>query len=197
MPYPGSFDSGLIARARNRRLAPEYDPARPISYFVSELLALARERGVGGPVAAHLVGANLHVRFPNRQIRNTAYGTLEAEPGVFGDFDVGDASFNVTAFPTGTLYEKCMAKLGDGKLVYIVTPSPLVYGTFLAAEHYGAGRIVVTSVEDFVSLSVDAMSEFAVDESKSQLKRLLVIYNQRVDDVETDKSLLIKLPSNL
>ena len=56
---------------------------------------------------------------------------------------------------------------------------------------------MVTSVEEFVGMTVDEMSEFATDQSKSQLKSLLETYNNRVSEVEADRSLLIKLPENL
>ena len=197
VPYHGNFDSGLIMGSCSQRLAPEHDPAHPISYFVSGLLALARERGVEEPVAVHLVGASLQVRFPNLRIRNTAQGSLEAEWRRIGDFAVGDTIFSVYVFPTRELFEQCIEGFDDGKQVYLVNPSPLVPGTFLAAEHFGAGRFVVTSVEDFVSLSVDTMGEFAVVRSNAQLKRLLEIYNQRVAEVEADKSLLIEMPKEL
>ena len=179
------------------QITPVFDRARPIWYFVNDLLALARERGVDGPVAEHLVGAKLQLRFPNRQVRNTSYSTADAQPCVFGGFDIGDTIFHVTVFPTPTLFEKCVENLNDGKMVYIVTSSFLVHGTFMAAEHYGAGRFVVTSVEEFVGMTVDAMGEFALDQSKSHLKSLLEIYNERVDAVEANKSLLIKLPQDL
>ena len=179
------------------QITPVFDRARPTWYFVNDLLALARERGVDGPVAEHLVGAKLQLRFPEHEVRNTSYSTVDAQPCVFGGFDIGDTIFHVTVFPTPTLFEKCVENLNDGKMVYIVTSSFLVHGTFMAAEHYGAGRFVVTSVEEFVGMTVDAMGEFALDQSKSQLKSLLETYNERVDEVEMDRSLLIKLPENL
>jgi hypothetical protein len=67
----------------------------------------------------------------------------------------------------------------------------------MAANRHEPGRIAVTSVEGFVSQNLDEMGEFAVGQSMLQLKNLLETYNNRVSAVETDKSLLIKLPSNL
>ena len=179
------------------QLAPKYDPARPIWYFVSDLLEMAHDRGADGPVAEYLVGAKLQLRFPEHEVRNTSYSTADAQPGVFGDFDVGDTVFHVTASPMPALYEKCVDNLNDGKMVYIVTLFSLVQATVMAANRHEPGRIAVTSAEGFVSQNLDELSEFTADESKSQLKSLLEIYNKRVDDVESDRSLLIKLPENL
>ena len=197
MLFRGKPDADLIAVRDSLQLSPAFNPARPTWYFVRDLLEIARVRGADEPVAAHLVGAKLQLRFPKHRIRNTSYSTADAQPCVFGGFDIGDTIFHVTVFPTPTLFERCVENLNDGKSVYIVTSSFLVHGTFMAAEHYGAGRFVVTSVEEFVGMTVDELSEFTADESKSQLKSLLEIYNKRVDDVESDRSLLIKLPENL
>ena len=181
----------------SQQLTPKYDPARPIWYFVSDLLDLARERGVDGPVAEYLVGAKLQLRFPNCQIRNSSYSTADVQTGELGDFDVGDTVFHVTVSPMPALYEKCVNNLNDGKSVYIVTLFPLVQATAMAVDRHRPGRIAVTSVEGFVSQNLDEMSKFTIDQSKSQLKNLLETYNKRVGEVEVDRSLLIKLPSNL
>ena len=181
----------------SQRLAPKYEPARPIWYFIRDLLEMARERGVDGPVAEYLVGAKLQLRFPNCQIRNSSYSTADVQTGEFGDFDVGDTVFHVTVSPMPTLYEKCVNNLNDGKAVYIVTLFPLVQATAMAVDRHKPGRIAVTSVEGFVSQNLDEMSKFTIDRSKSRLKSLLETYNRRVGDVEVDRSLLIKLPSNL
>lgn len=66
-----------------------------------------------------------------------------------------------------------------------------------AADRHGPARIAVTSVQGLASQNLDEMSEFTTEQSKSQLKNLLETYNHRVDAVETNKSLLIILPSNI
>ena len=114
-----------------------------------------------------------------------------------GDFDVGETVFHVTLSPMPALFKKCAESLEDGKSVYIVTLFRHVPGRFLAAAHYEPGRITVTSIEEFVSQILDGMSEFNAFQSKSRLVMLLEIYNERVDEVETDKSLLLELPGNL
>ena len=41
------------------------------------------------------------------------------------------------------------------------------------------------------------ISAFKKDNLSVQIKELVKIYNRRVDEVETDKSLMIELPTNL
>jgi len=65
------------------------------------------------------------------------------------------------------------------------------------AKISAAGKIEVSSIEAFVAQNLDELSEFTISESAHQMLRLLQIYNRRVDEAETDKSLLIEIPANL
>jgi len=58
-------------------------------------------------------------------------------------------------------------------------------------------QIAVESIESFVSQNIDEISGYKNDSLTLRLKDLIELYNQRVDEVETDKSLKIELPSNL
>jgi hypothetical protein len=57
--------------------------------------------------------------------------------------------------------------------------------------------IEVESIESFVAQNIFELSEFSSDLLPSQFRRLLEIYNQRVNAVEIDKSMLIQTPANL
>lgn len=59
------------------------------------------------------------------------------------------------------------------------------------------GRISVRSIEDFVSQNLDELFALSDGDLISGFRRLLEVYNERVDRVETDKSLLIEIPRNL
>ena len=56
------------------------------------------------------------------------------------------------------------------------------------------GRIAVESIETFVSQNLSELSEFGHRELLNTLAELLRLYNRRVDEVESDKSLLIQVP---
>jgi hypothetical protein len=65
------------------------------------------------------------------------------------------------------------------------------------AEEFAGKQIAVESLESFISQNLEEASVFTTDRLAAKLSALLQIYNLRVDDVETDKSLMIELPSNL
>ena len=65
------------------------------------------------------------------------------------------------------------------------------------AEEFCHGHIAVESLESFVSQNMDELSGFNGTLLKDKLGKLIHLYNQRVDAVEVDKSLMIELPSNI
>ena len=60
-----------------------------------------------------------------------------------------------------------------------------------------AGRIVVQSLEAFISQNIDELSRFSTSEVKKAFRQFLEIYNERVDAAETNKSMMIDIPANL
>jgi hypothetical protein len=164
---------------------------------VHTILANAKVNGKAGPVAEHLVGAKLALRFPHREIRNKPFSTSDVQAGFSGDFEIGNTAFHVTVAPMPELLEKCKANLERGLRVYLVVPDAQVVGTRQNVELVAAGRIAVESIESFVATNIDELSEFDGDKLKSGFRRLLETYNARADAVELDKSLLIDIPPNL
>jgi len=55
----------------------------------------------------------------------------------------------------------------------------------------------VVSIETFVSQNLEELSVFTTKGLVSGFRRLLETYNERVDRVETDKSMMIDIPRNL
>lgn len=60
-----------------------------------------------------------------------------------------------------------------------------------------AGRIAVEAIESFVGQNIEELSEFATNRLANGLRCLLETYNLRVNEVETDKSMLVDMPLNL
>jgi len=58
-------------------------------------------------------------------------------------------------------------------------------------------KIAVEGIESFVGNNVEELSEFSKDKLRDGFKRLFDKYNQRVDAVKDDKSLLLEIPHNL
>jgi len=82
------------------RLKPVYDASQSTRQFVHEVLVRAEETGRRGPVAQHLVGAKLEMRFPDQPIRIEAVSAADDQAGQAGDFQVGDTVFHVTVAPS-------------------------------------------------------------------------------------------------
>ena len=165
--------------------------------FIHAILRAARQSGNEGPVARHLLGASLQLAFPNIPISNDSYSTAVNQSGRQGDFHVGDTVFHVMVAPTLTVYERCKRVIDDGFGVYLLVPDRFEAGARQNAEITAPGQIPVQSIESFVAQTVDELSAFSMKKLIEGLRRLLETYNQRVDSIENDKSMLIEIPKNL
>lgn len=174
-----------------------YTPENSTWQAIHEILEQARLVGKEGPVAQYLVGAKLTLRLPNTDIRNDTYSTSDLQSGMPGDFLVRKTVFHVTVAPTTGHYEKCVANLSQGYRPYLIVPDRVLVGTRQNAESVAPGRISVRSIEDFVSQNLDELFALSEGDLIGGFRQLLEVYNERVDMVETDKSLLIEIPRNL
>ena len=181
------------------RLKLSYDPAMTTWQFISNLLELARRDGKAGPVAQHLVGAKLQLRFPNETIGRESYSTADKQLGRAGDFQVANTAFHVTVAPTLGLYDKCERNINASFRPYILVPYDRLVGVRqnIEGSSLGKGKIAVESIESFVSQNIEELSNFATNELADMLYQLLTEYNSRIDEAEADKSLLVEIPRNL
>ncbi|MBI5664522.1 MAG: DUF4928 family protein [Nitrospirae bacterium] len=192
------FLVGKVVEFHNRqRIKMIYDPAMSTWQNILELLSAARETGKEGPVAQHLVGAKLQLRFPDIEVSNESYSTADEQLGRPGDFYIGDTAFHVTVAPMGPVYEKCRENLENGYRVFLLVPERAQTGARQNAELMVPGRIAVESIESFVGQNIEELSYFSRDKLKNGFRRLLETYNNRVDEAEIDKSMLIEIPKNL
>ena len=181
-----------------QRLKITYTQAASTWHLIKSILDTADETGKAGPVAQHLVGAKLQLRFPDLNVMNEGYQTADQQTQRPGDFLLGDTAFHVTVAPMTGLYDKCGRNAAEGYKVYILVPDRRLQGARQNVELAGlADRVTVESLESFISQNVEELSSYMANTRKIRLIELLQIYNQRVDDVEYDKSLMIDLPNNL
>jgi hypothetical protein len=180
-----------------QRLEVSYEPSKSTWQFICELLEVARENGKDGPVAQYLVGAKLQLRFPQIKISNESFSTADSQLGRFGDFYIGNTVFHVTVSPMPALYEKCKRNLKEGLHAYLLVRDKDVIGTKQNAENTAPGQIAVESIEAFVSQNLDELATFSSQGRATELKKLLTMYNARVDAVDMNKSLMIEIPANL
>lgn len=174
-----------------------FNPALSTWHIVHNLLMEASTEGKAGYVAQHLVGAKLQLRFPSIKVSNEGGSTADMQTQRPGDFLIGHTAFHVTVAPMQPLFDKCRHNISQGFKPFLLVPDSKLIGTRQIAEQTSEQQITVESIESFVSQNINEISNFNKDMLITSFKNLVVIYNQRVDEAETDKSLMIELPSNL
>jgi len=195
------FQQYLVERIRDfhnrQKIKLVFDPKLSTWQIIYNLLKEAREEGKAGFVAQHLVGAKLQLRFPQISISNESVSTADLPTSRQGDFFIGNTVFHVTIAPMQAVFEKCLDNLSQGFKVYLLIPDAKLAAARQLGEQFCFGQIAVESLESFLSQNIDEISVFSDKNLKSSLISLIEIYNERVDAVEIDKSLMIELPSNL
>jgi Domain of unknown function (DUF4928) len=174
-----------------------YNPATTAWEGVHSILEAARGVGKEGAVAQYLVGAKLALRFNELDIRNDTSSTQDVSSGSPGDFVISDTAFHVTVAPNSGHFEKCHVNIQKGYNVYLLVPDRMMIGTRQIAESLLPGQITTQSIESFVAQNIEELSLFSKGGLVSGFRRLLDTYNERVDRVETDKSMLVEIPRNL
>ncbi|MBS3942703.1 MAG: DUF4928 family protein [Dethiobacter sp.] len=187
-----------VAEFHNRqKLKMVYDSTKSTWQNVYDLLKIADMTGKQGPVAQHLVGAKLQLRFPGLEIGNESYSTKDDQLGRHGDFLVGDTVFHVTVAPMQGVYDKSKRNIEEGLRPCLLVKDHCLAGVRQNAELVAPGRIVVESIETFVSQNIEEIAMFSKDKLVPGLYSLFMTYNQRVDKAEIDKSMMIDIPLNL
>lgn len=178
-----------------QRLRVDIDLARSLREVVGAILGAAAEINKTGQVAQHLVGAKLAMRFPDMAIENHGATTADQQLGRKGDFQIDGTVFHVTVAPAEKLFLKCAENRREGLRPVVLVPNGRKSAAIQLAENQGIVRDVeVYGLEDFLGQNVGEMGRFEQDGIRETVKRLLETYNERVDVVETDKGLLIKIP---
>ena len=95
------------------------------------------------------------------------------------------------------VYEKCRNNPDAGYRVCLLVPDRLLAGARQNAELVVSGQIMVESIESFVSQNIEELSMFSKDRLSDGFRQLFEMYNDRVDEVEVDKSMLLEIPPNL
>lgn len=159
---------------------------------------VARTTPTVGQFSTLVTGSLFNARwqFPSENIRNESSSAADDPQKLSGDFQIGDTVFHVTVSPGQAIIDKSKANLDTGLKVYLLVPDTRLVGARQNAENSAAGQIAVESIESFVSQNIEELAGFSKARA-SQILQLLQTYNERVSQVETDKSLLIEIPQNL
>lgn len=176
----------------------DFDLSQPTSRIISRILATAAERRQGGPVAQHLVGAKLELRFPDEQVGNFGYAAADDQAGRAGDYQVNDAVFHVTVAPKLAHAEQCRSNLNNGLTPYLLTDDGHLAEALVRLKDVGVqDRVELRTIETFVGQNLCEIGGFSRSQRPHTWAALLAAYNRRVDAVEADKSLMIDVPASL
>lgn len=194
-------ESGLVKSyyelCKLKKIQFPFDPKLSTWQIIHDLFETSHSEGKAGYVVQHLVGAKLQLRFPNVEVSNESASTADRPTNRSGDFTIGNTVFHVTVSPMEGVYKKCQENIKEGLKVYLIVPDAKLAAARQLAEQYCNGQIAVESLESFISQNIEEISVFAADKLKYNIVSLVKIYNERVNSVEVDKSLMIELPSNL
>jgi len=161
--------------------------------WVGEILDQARGRS-GGRVEQHLVGAKLSRAHPNVTIPSRPGAAADAQAGHAGDFEVATTVYHVTAAPGDDVIHKCDANAREGLHPVLLVPARDKVRAEVLADHLGMGhRMTVLAIEDFLSVNILEMSKGERSNFIGTLRGIVVEYNRRVEEAETDKSLKIEV----
>jgi hypothetical protein len=184
-----------------RRIIVAIDPNQSVRATVAGILSAARERGgtTAGAVAQHLVGAKLKIRFPDVEVNVESYTTADVQTRRAGDYQIGDTAIHVTMSPSERLFsERCSHNLQHGFRPRVLVPEDAVAAATQFARLQGVERLVaVQSIEDFVGTNIEEVASFTTSGIRSELRDLLNLYNARITQAESDRSLEIEIPENL
>ncbi len=191
----------LVERVRDfhnrQKIKLTFNPAISTWHIIHNLILTATAEGKAGYIAQHLVGAKLQLRFPDIIVSNESASTADMQTQRPGDFLIGHTSFHVTVAPMTAVFDKCQHNISQGYKPFLLVPDSKLIGARQIAELVSEKLISVESIESFVSQNINEISIFNKEKLVDSFKDLVRIYNTRVDEVETDKSLMIELPSNL
>ena len=166
------------------------------SQLIHEILEHARRLRREDFVARALISAHLSVQYPRLETQTSSAGTASTESDDRAELFVNDTVFHVTTAPSPYLYEKWAENLQNGYRVFILVPERLLTDVRQYVASVLPGKVTVTSVETFLSQSIEYSAAFSKDEIIRGVWRLLNMYNQQVAALTRDTALLIELPHN-
>lgn len=180
-----------------QRITVDIDHTKPLASVVSDILRAAAERSdkPTGAVLQHLVGAKLQLRFPEEKIGSDRANAADMHTDREGDFQVGTTAFHVTTAPMEKLISRCVENKRAGYRPVILTLESKVQAAKQMADNVGMSeQISVQSAEIFIGTNIEEISTYDGDRIREGLAKLIRTYNSRIEQIESDKSLMIDEP---
>jgi hypothetical protein len=174
----------------------EIDRSESPSIWIEQLFREAKERSQGR-VEQHLVGAKLERRMPQQDVAAHAAFAADVQTQRAGDFVVGDIVFHVTAVPALPVIEKCHDNLRKNLHPVLVIPRDKIERAKGIASASATPdlerRISFVAIEDFIATNIIELAGAEGASFVDVLQSILTLYNERILQSETDKSLRIDL----
>ncbi|WP_086381426.1 DUF4928 family protein [Caballeronia sordidicola] len=179
----------------------KYDASKTLKVFIEAMLeqALSRQKlspgkKYVGAMLQHLIGAKLALALPEITIGHHGFEVADAVSSRSGDFVIDDAILHVTTAPVPSLIDKCQANLNAGLRPIILTLPKSIGSAESQAEQAGMdGRIEVLDAVQFLAANLYEISLFKGAARKVTVENLAKKYNEIVEAVESDASLVIAL----
>jgi hypothetical protein len=160
--------------------------------FCRDVLKAIQGGGHEAVVTLHLVGATLHLAFPEATVDDPVDPVAGQNPPL-GHYLVGDTVFHVSLRPAIPLYEKCQENIDQGFQVFLLVPDKYFCGTRQNAEIILPGKISVASIETFICQSLERLAGFSKSRVGQAIRKLVDTYNDRIRTLESDPSLFINM----
>ncbi|MEO1007260.1 MAG: DUF4928 family protein [Planctomycetota bacterium] len=162
---------------------------RTAEFAISDVLDQAAQRGKVGDVAQYLVGAKLHLRFPERaadilvssafQGNRRSHTDAEAR---LGDFEFSDCIFEVASGrPDEAHLDQVATALAESRRQFwlLVRSQRLsAWRQELIAFDVDLRRVVVASIEQFVGQNLSELGECSSAGTREQIENLIQIYHE-------------------
>jgi len=202
----GVLQHWFVGRIRDdffgrKRISAEINPDLSVRAIIANVLAAGRERSgtAAGAIAQHLVGAKLQIRFPDEDINVESHTTADKQTGRAGDYQIGDTAIHVTMAPGDKVFgERCKHNIEQGFRPRVLVPEQEIPFAVAYARAAGiTGQVAIESIEDFIGTNIEEVAGFRKQAIRVELRRLLELYNTRIEQAEADMSLKIDIPENL
>lgn len=146
-----------------------------------------------GAVLQHLVGAKIDCAL-GEHIDHYSYSTADAPTSRSGDFVLSDTTVHVTTAPSENVIGRCRENLQAGLRPILITLADEVPAAYSLARQQGIHEQVdILDIEQFVVLNLYEWSRFEVGDRRDTFQKLVLRYNDIVEEVETDPGLKIEL----
>jgi hypothetical protein len=195
-----------IARVRDyfsgKPFTLKLDSSKSLCSIVSDLLTQAMKRQKDNPsttyagtVLQHLIGAKLDLILPvGKRVAHHGANVADAPTSRTGDFVLDDVAIHVTTAPSEALIRKCKSNIEASIRPVIVTIAESRAGVESLAKNFDIeGRIDVIEAEQFIATNILEWSQFAEKAQRLEVVKLISKYNEIIQAIETDPSLMIQI----